>query len=169
MRTRAHSLAGPRGRRGVAALELALILPVLVPLLLGVADFSMAYHRQLQLSATLAAGAEYAFSKGQNEVGTSLDNDVTTFVNAVTPVTLKALSVTYNNGDSSTTNCYCVDGATPAYTGPVTCGAACSDGSGSTAGKYLAISGTVSYSPLFSVDSVIFPTSFTQNVMVRLQ
>lgn len=164
----------PPGRRrrpaenaGVAALELALILPFLAALAVGVADFSFAYHKQLQLTSTLAAAAEYAFTKGQSETGSTLTTDVTNFINAISPFTLTTAQTVYNNGDNSATNCYCVSGNPAAYTGPTTCGSTCADSS--TAGKFVAMTGGFTYTPLFVADAVFFRNAISQTVTVRLQ
>jgi uncharacterized membrane protein len=61
-RTRRRGAAG-RGRRGVAAIELALTLPILLALAVVSLEWGMYFHRQLQLSsavrdAGLAAGGD---------------------------------------------------------------------------------------------------------------
>jgi Flp pilus assembly protein TadG len=153
---------------GVAAVEFALLAPFLFALCAGLADFGFAYHYQLQLSSALAAAAQYAFTKGQTESGATLTSDVTGFVNNISPITLTSVTATYNNGLAAS-SCYCVDGSPPVYTGPLTCGAACTDTSGSTAGKYVSISGSFTYSPIFPLDQAFFGSPFTQTVTARLQ
>jgi Flp pilus assembly protein TadG len=156
------------GTRGTAALELALIAPLLAMMLAAVTDFSFAYHSQLQLAAALAAGAQYAFSQGQIESGPTLVNDVTAFVSSVSAVKLASVSSNYNNGLSAT-SCYCLQGSPATYTGPLVCGASCTDGSGSTAGKYLSITASFSYTAFFSVDQSFFNSSVGQAVTVRVK
>jgi Flp pilus assembly protein TadG len=154
------------GARGVAAVEFGLILPVFVTLLIGCLDFGLAYLADAQLAAAVSAGAQYAFTQGQTESGSTLTSDVSSFVTAVSQVSLSALTVTNNNGLSAT-SCYCVTGATPTYTGPVSCGSTCTDGS--TAGKFVAISASFTYTPIFPADKVFFSTAKTQTITVRLQ
>jgi hypothetical protein len=155
-------------RAGVAAMELGLVAPVPILLLVAMSDFSMVYHKQLQLSAALAAGAVYAFTAGQTESGTALTGDVTNFVNTVSAVTLSSVSATYNGGLVAS-GYYCVKGSPPVYSGPYISGFPCLDGSGGTAGKYISISGSFTYTAIFKVDSKFFPSAFTQTVLVRLQ
>jgi Flp pilus assembly protein TadG len=50
------------GRRGVAALEFALIAPVLILLLLGVYDIGNAVDEQMVLQQALRAAGQYAIS-----------------------------------------------------------------------------------------------------------
>jgi Flp pilus assembly protein TadG len=156
-----------RANSGVAALELALMLPMLIALFVGITDFSLAYHQQMQLAATLGAAAEYAFTQGQTETGTTLTGDVTGFVTKVSPYALNTVSVIYNNGDNSAANCYCQSGSPAVYTGPVTCNSACADGS--TAGKFVTLTGGFTYAPIFVADQVFFSGPIAQTVTVRLQ
>jgi Flp pilus assembly protein TadG len=156
------------GNAGAAAVELALLAPAFVSLLVGVADFSMAYHDQLQLSSALAAGAEYAFTKGQTESGSTLSTDVTNFVTSVSPISLTSVTASYNNGLSAS-SCYCVHGSTPSYTLSAACGTTCLDGSGSTSGKYISIFASFTYTAIFTADQVFFSGPFTQTVTARLQ
>lgn len=159
----------PRGlRSGVAAMELGLVAPVLILLLVAMSDFSVVYHKEMQLSAALAAGAEYAFTTGQTESGTTLTTDVSNFVNAVSAVTLSSVTSTYNGGLIAA-DYYCVKGSPAVYSGPYISGYPCTDGSGSTAGRYISISGSFAYTAIFKTDAKFLPTSFSQSVLVRLQ
>ena len=47
---------------GNAAIEMAVIAPVLVLLLVGIADFGMAVYRKMQVQHAAQAGAEYAMA-----------------------------------------------------------------------------------------------------------
>jgi Flp pilus assembly protein TadG len=177
---RIHLPRSVRRRRnaGVAALEFALLVPVLIALFLGVAEFSMVYHDQLQVSSALSAGAEFAFTKGQTEEGGSggnLDTDVQTFVNSIISSNLlnaTASVVVYYNGvtaDGSPSSCYCPTSSPLAFNTTATCGATCSDGS--TAGKFATLTASLTYTPMFSVNSVFFHglNPFKQTITVRLQ
>lgn len=162
-----RTLGSKSHKAGVAALELALVAPIFVVLLLGISDLSMAFHQQLQMSSAVAAGAQYAFARGQvGDTGSTLTTEVNSFVNAISPFSLTVTSI-YNNHNNSATNCYCVSGTAPTYSSTMSCGATCTDGS--TAGKFVSISGQFTYAPMFSPDSALFPKPFTQTVTVRLQ
>ena len=154
--------------RGVAALEFALVVPFLVLVLIGVIDLSFLIHNRMQLSQTLTAAAQYAFHQGQSESGNTLSVDVKNFVTNTSPMTISSLSVSYNGGNSAD-SCYCVNGAAAVYTGPLLCGAACTDGSGATAGKFLSIAATISPTPFFALDRYFFPSLLGSSVTVRLK
>jgi Flp pilus assembly protein TadG len=159
---------GPLGQAGAAAVEFALSAPFLIFFFIGTADFAIAYHRAIQLSEALTAGALYGFTQGQTESGSTLTSDVTSFVQSVSAVTLSSVTAAYNGGLAAA-SCYCVQGAALTFTGPVTCGSTCTDGSGSTAGKYLTITGTFTYTPMFPSDQMFFTSPLTQTVLVRVK
>ncbi len=46
----------PRGEQGAAAVEFALVLPMLLLLVLGIADFGLAYQARVELTAAAAEG-----------------------------------------------------------------------------------------------------------------
>ncbi len=157
---------GQRAGRGVASLELGLVAPTLITICIGISDFSVVYHKQLQLSSALAAGAEYAFNKGQSESGTTLSNDVASFVQAISAVTLSSVTSSVNGGNIAT-DYYCVSGSPPTFGGPYSSGASCADGS--TAGQFISITGSYTYTPTFRANKAFLPGTFTQSVIVRLQ
>jgi Flp pilus assembly protein TadG len=154
------------GRAGVASVELALLAPVLLLFVTSLTDLSLIFHKQLQLSSALTSGAEYGFTQGQSESGTALTADVINFVQTLSGGTLSSVTATYNNGLVAA-DYYCVSGSPAVYTGPYAAGAACADGS--TAGKFLSITGTFTYTAMFKADKALFGNSFSQTVVVRLQ
>jgi Flp pilus assembly protein TadG len=154
------------GRAAVASLELAMVAPVLLLFFAGIADLSMIFHRQLQLSSVLTAGGEYGFTQGQSESGTTLTTDVINFVQALSGSTLSSVTASYNNGLVAA-DYYCVSGSPATSPGPYAAGTACADGS--TAGKFLSVTGGFTYKPIFSGDQVFAAKSFSQTVVVRLQ
>jgi Flp pilus assembly protein TadG len=153
-------------RDGVAAVELGIVAPMLITLCLGISDFSVVYHKQLQLSQALTAGGEYAFNKGQNESGSALTTDVASFVQTISGVTPSSVQATINGGLVAA-DFYCVSGSPPTYTGPYTAGAACTDGS--TAGQFISITASYTYTPIFRANKAFLPSTFTQTILVRLQ
>lgn len=76
----ARRQTAPRGvRRGSALLELALVLPFLAALLLGVADIARAYGEQVAIAEAAHQGARaWVLTNGQdaNAVQTAIDNAI---------------------------------------------------------------------------------------------
>jgi Flp pilus assembly protein TadG len=154
------------GRRGVASLELGLVAPVLITICIAVTDFSIVYHKELQLSSVLTAGLEYAFNKGQSETGTTLSSDVAGFVQTISGVNLSSVTSSVNGGKIAT-DYYCLTGYPATYSGPYGSGTLCTDGS--TAGQFISITASFTYTPIFSPDKAFLPGTFTQTTYTRLQ
>jgi Flp pilus assembly protein TadG len=154
------------GRAGSASLELALVAPVFLLFFTGIADLSMIFHKQLQLSSALTAGGEYGFTAGQSETGTALTTDVVNFVKTIAGNTLSTVTASYNNGLVAA-DYYCISGSPAAFSGPYPAGTVCADGS--TAGKFLSITGAFTYTAMFGADQAFASKTFSQTVVVRLQ
>jgi Flp pilus assembly protein TadG len=79
-RLRAKTIPGPGERqRGATAVEFALILPMLLAMLLGVADFGVAYGQNISLQAAAREGAREGVTQGDviaytNQASGLLDN-----------------------------------------------------------------------------------------------
>jgi Flp pilus assembly protein TadG len=59
--TRRHNLRTlPQGERGAAAVEFAIVLPLLILLVFGIVEFAIAYNRQQGLHAAAREGARVA-------------------------------------------------------------------------------------------------------------
>lgn len=93
-----------RHDRGAAAVELALVLPVLLLLVMGIVDFGIAYNRQISLSGGAREGARWLALHATDQAGA-----VTRTINAgpVTP-SLAASDVSLCTGPSGGT---CTTGA----------------------------------------------------------
>ena len=50
-----------RGRKGAAVVELALVLPILMAMLVGMIDLGLVIYEQMKLANAARAGAQYAF------------------------------------------------------------------------------------------------------------
>src|ERR1041385_5476564 len=120
-------------QRGVAAVELALLTPILALMAVGTADFGLATYSDMQVQNSAAAGATYAFLHGYSADGIS---------SAITSATrLSGISAS----PAPTEFCGC-----PGTSGvnSVACGSICP--SGNTAGTYVKASATVTYATLLS-------------------
>ena len=59
-RVTSHVIAIVRSNGGAAAVELALILPMLMMLTVGAVDFGLVIHQKMQLAHAVRAGAQHA-------------------------------------------------------------------------------------------------------------
>ena len=98
-------------RRGAAAVEFALLMPIFVIFLLGFADLGVAVFNKMELMSATRAGAQLAL----------LDSTETTAIRqAVVDSSTTGLTLDDVTADQS---CKCADGT------DITCGDTCGDGS----------------------------------------
>lgn len=103
-----------RSRRGAAAVEFALLLPLFVTIIFGIFDYGLAMFRKMELVAAARSGAQMAI----------LNPTDTT---AITSATISSAETDISSSDVSTsTSCECQDGTTDGLSG---CTGTCNDGS----------------------------------------
>ncbi len=155
--------------RGTAALEFALVVPLMAFTFMLLTDAVLAYHAKMQVSVAVDAGVQYALLNGQSISGspTAFDQNLRTFVAATANVPAASVQVAYNN-NLSATQCYCVSSSAATFSGPYACGSSCG-ASSATAGKFVSISATYSYQPLFPMTKFLVAGNLTETSLVRLQ
>ena len=100
-----------KSRRGAAAVEFAIMVPVIAALVAGLADFGMAMFDKMELTSAARAGAQMAL----------LDSSSSSVIKQVV---VDSTDIGITTSDVTTTlACECADGTS------VTCGATCSDSS----------------------------------------
>jgi len=128
---RAASLV--RAEHGNSAIEFALATPILVALLVPVADLGMAFSEQIQVQQAAQAGAQYATLHPWNS---SSVTDISHAVLAAT--TLSTISAS----PAPSQTCGCPSGSAIAT---ATCSSTCSDGQ--PAGYYVLVNAQAPYTP----------------------
>jgi len=128
-----------RDNGGVAAVEFAIIVPILVGSMISIVDLGLGLYTQVQLANAAQAGAAYAIQKGYNAEA------MTTVAQAATRLT--DISVT------SSQFCGC---PSPGGMTTTSCTASCSDGL--TAGTFAQVTVTKDYSTLLPYPGL--PDSF---------
>jgi Flp pilus assembly protein TadG len=141
--------------RGVAALEFAFAVPLLVLLLGGVTDFALAFWTKGVLASSVAQGAQYAFLAGP---GVS--------VQAVEGIVAQKLSLPASNVMVTAPACQCV-GGTPVAATSQACGQTCPDGT--TAGPTMIISASVTYRAMLPLFSQVANPVLVESATVRLK
>jgi len=155
-------------RRGVAAIEFALIAPVLLLFLGGIVDFGLLTVGQSQLANGVAQAAQYALLQGPSVTAANVQamvksGSLRAGLNAtVTPVI-------------SGPACYCVKGepaalVTPStpLTGTFTCTGTCPTPEAAP-GAFLTITASFIYQPLMPFYSKLASTTVPESATVRLQ
>jgi Flp pilus assembly protein TadG len=141
-----------RAERGNAAIEFAIATPILIGLLVPVADLGMAFSQQLQVQQAAQSGAQYALLHGYNSTAIS---------NAVTAGTTLS-SVTA--APAPTQSCGCPSGT--AITA-ATCASTCSNGE--TAGTYVFVNAQSPYTPALPYSVLGSSLTLTAQSAVRVQ
>ena len=143
-----------RERRGIAAVEFALVAPILLALMVGIIDLGFAFSAQIKVQLAAQAGARYAQLHGF---------DTAKISTAVTSAT--ALSVSAS--PAPTQSCGCVSGNSVSLSGTPPCTTTCSNGL--TAGTYVQVSAQSTYQPILPYVSVLSnPTTLTGQALVRV-
>jgi Flp pilus assembly protein TadG len=153
MRTPLARIRG--GRRAVAALEFALVCPVLLFLVGATADYALSFRAKGMLASSVAAGAQYATLVGANVAPAD-----------VKIVVQQKLSLPAGNVSVTAPACYCVTGL-PATMAAKACSAACSDGS--VPGSYLTIA--AAYTPSLAAPGLsrLLAPTLTDSATVRFK
>jgi Flp pilus assembly protein TadG len=154
-----------RDRRAVAAVEFAIIAPVLAVVLVGAIDYGFAQWSRSCLANAVSQGAYYAFLNGPS-VSPSAVQAVVQNASSLTGISFKR---------ATTIACYCPTGS-PASLGPpqvpitLPCTSTCPDST--KAGAYIVISATYTLSPWIPIpyyNSTLTDQTITESVTARLQ
>ena len=141
-----------RAERGNAAIEFALATPILLGMLVPVADLGLAFAQQIQVQQAAQAGAQYALLHGWNSSAIS---------NAVTAATnLPGISA----APAPTESCGCPTGTTISS---ATCASTCANGE--TAGTYVFVNAQSAYTPVLPYSVLGSGVTLTAKATVRVQ
>ncbi len=176
-------------RSGVAAVEFALISPTIILVLVGLIDLGGMLYTRFQLDASLSAGANYAMVNANSVNSTSAAALASTLaglvssgqssnwanssitVNAGPTASSSGGTVTTGGTASSADSCYCPTGAATTsvtWGSTQTCGATCAGGG--YAGKFVLLSASKSYSPIFSGYGLVSQSgTITTSSLVQVQ
>jgi Flp pilus assembly protein TadG len=154
-------------RRGVAAVEFAIIAPVLLLLLGGIADFGLVMIGRSQLANGIAQGVQYALLIGPSVSSSAVNTVVQTGAARAGITATISVQVT---GPA----CYCVSG-TPAALGTTstamsanyTCTNTCANST--TPSAFIIITASYTYASLMPLYSLLSNPTVSQSITVRLQ
>ena len=175
-----------RSRSAVAAIEFAFLMPIFLVLFVGIIDVGMMLVQDYKLDQAVAAGQEYAAINGASVTaanGATLASNIATTVESAngnawandTVVVNDGPTVTVTNGSASSSDsggvgsCYCPTGSPPNWTwgSAMTCGASCSGSA--TAGKFVTITATATYTPFLTLYHFIGNGTLRQSAVVETQ
>ena len=145
-----------REQRGVAAVELAIAIPILTLCALCAGDLGRFALQRTWVSYAASAGAEYAVAHGFDAT------KITTAATSAAPVS----GISISPAPSETYGCATATGVTAS-----TQGATCPSGTstGGTAGQYVSVTATMPFSAMFDAAGISYPSTLTATAMVRIQ
>jgi Flp pilus assembly protein TadG len=141
-------------RKGTAAVEFALLAPILMTLLAGVVEIGMAAYQAMQVQAAVEAGALYAAKYGASNLS---------------GITQAVLNATGTAGITASPAPLVFCGC-PSATGVVSqnsnCTTVCSDGT--APGEYVKVSAVIAHQTLMPFLNLPIPTTITASSTVRV-
>jgi Flp pilus assembly protein TadG len=176
-----------RQNDGVAALEFGLVAPMFVIIFAGTVNVGDAVFTEIRLDGAVAAGTNYALVN-QSEVGSAdgqvLANFIATLVSKSAGGTAANVTVVVNNGPTATITSgtsvssgtagnadqyYCPTGSPPNWTwgSAVAQGTSCSGGG--TAGKFVTVTASYSFTPFFPAYAFGLGSSITIGSATKTQ
>jgi Flp pilus assembly protein TadG len=141
-----------RDTKGVAAIEFAIMIPLLSLMVVSVTDIGLAVYRKMQVENAAQAGAQYAIARGFDTNGVS--QAVTSATNS-TAITASPSPVTF---------CGC---PTNSGISTVSCGSNCFGGG--LAGTYATVTAQATYYTLINYQLVAETYTYTAQSTARLQ
>jgi Flp pilus assembly protein TadG len=142
-------------KSGASAVEFAMAAPILMGLLVPVADLGIAFAQRQQVQLAVQAGAQYASFHPWHQNSAT---DIANAVRAASP--LSSISVT----PAPYQVCGCPNGS--AVTS-MTCGATCANGQ--TAGYYVVVTAQAAYTPALPYSALPDGTTLTGQSTVRIR
>jgi Flp pilus assembly protein TadG len=155
-----------RDRDGVAAIEFALIVPVLLTMIGGMTDFPLAFGDQIQIATGVAAGAAYAFNQTQNVSGTTptvSSGDVQ--IKVLSAINLPNVSVAVSR---PSLDCISTSTSTPPAATLTLAAAGSTCPNGNPPGTYMVIAASYVYTPIMPLYSTLASLTLIKSAVVRL-
>jgi Flp pilus assembly protein TadG len=147
-----------RDRRGVAAVEFALVCSLLLIMLGGITDFGLALRDKSRLANAVAQGVQYAYLHASS-VTTGQIQSVVQGSSSLSGVTATVTGPA----------CYCITGTTPTLSSAA-CAPTPTCADGTAPGTYVVISATYPFSAILpGFSRMAGTTTITEAATVRIQ
>jgi Flp pilus assembly protein TadG len=164
-----------QSHRGVAMIEFAVVMPVLVLLLLPVVDLGMGFYAKTQMMTAAEAGTQWAFANSSwnsTSITTAVNNATSlsglTFLSSTSPTTAMTPRLQCGCTDGTTITLLATDPATPGLCKTsTTTYATCA--STQRPGAYVTVKVQKNYTPLFGYWIFGGTAALTASSTVRIQ
>lgn len=173
-------------RHGSVAVEFLAVAPVMLIMLVGIVDIGNVLFTRFRLNAAVAAGVNYSIVRAADVSGANagaMASSVAKLVASSSQTDDVAAVVVVNHGPTATVNgagdvamsgtagattnalCYCPTSAGD-WSVSQTCGVSCGSG---LAGRFVQITASKSYTPLFSSYGIVHDGTIVATNMVQTQ
>ena len=174
-----------RSRQGVAAVEFAFIAPILLILMASVSQISLFVFKRMKANEAVSSAANSALSSGAGLTSSTADSTANllaailrapdkdgtalVLINGSRQYNITATSVTASGPASAADECRCPssNGASISWGSAVACTSTCP--SGAPAGKYVSISYSRPYKPIFPTYGIVPSTGISLQTAARVQ
>jgi Flp pilus assembly protein TadG len=137
---------------GTAAVEFALIGPILIAIMVPLIDLGLGYYQKMQVEDAAQAGAQYAMAHGWNSTAIGAAVSAATALSAITASPAPVQSCGCPSGSSVTS---------------AACGTKC--GNGQPAGTYVTVSAQAVYTTLIPYPGIGSSVMLTAQSTARIQ
>jgi Flp pilus assembly protein TadG len=155
---------------GVAAIEFAIIVPILVLMVVATADIGMGFYRKMQVEGATQAGAEWAIKNGfdANAMSNAVISATSAPALSVSPAPVQFVSATsapaLSVSPAPVQFCGCANGSAIST---VACGTTCPGGA--SAGTYTTVSAQMTYNTILNYGFFPSTYNFSSQSTVRLK
>lgn len=150
------------GTGGIAAVEFAIIVPVLVLMMISTVDLGMGFYRKMQVQDAAQAGAQWATANGFDSTKIS-----TAVTSATSPSKKNSWNIAATPAPSQFCGCAANTGVTANGDTAPFCASRCPDGT--VAGTYVTASAQATYTTLLSYPAIPASFAFAAQTTVRIQ
>jgi len=174
-------------RRGVAAVEFAIIAPLYILLMAGMVNLGTAIYVKMTVDSAITSASTYALSKGDSitaagaatiadQIASMLATELGFAEATISVAVNKGATLSISGGVKKTSGnatdadlCYCPSrsGGQIEWGSPATCASPCPDGG--FAGKFVAVTASRPFSPIFPVNYLVTTNSFEGAALAQAQ
>ncbi|MBL8583494.1 MAG: pilus assembly protein [Rhizobiaceae bacterium] len=174
-------------KAGVSTVEFAMVTPVILLIMAGTLDLGRALMTRFEVTSAVSASTNYALlnaDRVNSKSGSALATEIATVAASSLQSNQGDITVVINNGSSVNVNngtpqpsgtaanadsCYCptMSGYSVTWGSTKTCGSACSGGG--LAGKFVTITASKPYTPMFTGYGIVEADAITVRAIVQPQ
>ncbi len=155
-----------KGRRGAAAIELALTLPFMMVVLMGIFDFGNITYTMMEVNAAAHAGVMYAYANRSACTTSGIETAENTATSLGSPAAYTGPSATGAAGLGHSAPSCTVSGCSSSAGIVATSSSTCTTGD-PTPGTYAVAFAQYNFTPLLPWTGLVFPSTISATAVMR--